>query len=319
MKRLISKIQKANWADRVLLLKELESVVDNHVKKYKLVEKDPTLGDRTAVNTLLEFYNRGDTRYPRLHQIEKEIKELYKFLINEFKVVDTGYKIKDHIDNIKNIFGLKKRPSFDDLIGDVYFEETDISENTVMSIGKAVEKFISIFPDKYLQNAQDITVVLEKENAFSYARPDSDQVHIFFQDDNVFDKIAQLIHEIVHIIEHHNPTLQKAVLNMVYNRSESKMAINAKDLAQQYNKVCPEGINDLKVYQGKWDDLYRGYIYESSEYISTELLSMSFQELFTDPISMMIRDPKLFEFIFDIVKGKRLSKYKLEIPGLEAS
>ena len=314
MKALIEAIKSSKMEYRPELCILLEERISTLIREKELLEKNPSLGDRTAVDTILEAARR-EIGGSDINKLAEEIKGLYQIVVKDFQLEQGLEKIGGHIGNLKNLFGLyPKRKSKEDLIGDFYFDEEDLPSSAALQLGGAIENLITLFPEKYLKNVVDVTVFMEKKmDAYSYAQVDSDEVYIFFKDDNAFDKIARLLHEFTHVIETHNPDLQKAVLNFLYNRSSKKTSIRAKEIALRYEKPCPRGIEDLMVLEGKWSQIYKGYIYESENSIATELLSMSMEELFIDPISLLIRDPSLFIFLRDVIQGKRLSKYKLKI------
>jgi hypothetical protein len=103
------------------------------------------------------------------------------------------------------------------------------------------------------------------------------------------------VHEFGHGIEHTHPTVHKALIAFLEERSKGEPVKKMSELTGNSNyKDYEVGVKDHFPYAYCGKD-YGGY--------STELLSMGLQYMQDDPEKFLRKDPEYFQLIYDIMVG----------------
>ena len=105
-------------------------------------------------------------------------------------------------------------------------------------------------------------------------------------------------HEMGHWIEDARPDIQIRLKDFLEERTKGEKVLSLHDVNADYAKT-------EKYKKDKFIDPYFGKIYDTKDYKSnkTEILSTFFTYLHKNPNALMLGDPELFDFVFDILRG----------------
>ena len=106
-----------------------------------------------------------------------------------------------------------------------------------------------------------------------------------------FKDTGQIIHELGHWLEDINPEMKKSILAFYKERTKGEPLIR---LIDSYRA-------DELYKKDKFMDPYMGKDYQGT---ATEILSMGLQSFYQRPYELATRDPRYFDFIYNIVRGK---------------
>jgi hypothetical protein len=106
-----------------------------------------------------------------------------------------------------------------------------------------------------------------------------------------FKDTGQIIHELGHWLEDTNSEMKKSILAFYNKRTKGEPLIRLLD-----------GYRVDELYRkDKFMNPYMGKDYEGR---ATEILSMGLQNFYEQPYELATRDPKYFDFIYNLVRGK---------------
>lgn len=259
--------------------------------------------DRTPVQILMDADNLPEN----LIAVKNEILNLNNLLLNKMNHFKKYNKLKNYVFNLKRFMEILPRSKKEDIIGDFFYDES-VNPDDLMEIGEAFEYLICLFPKKMLKNVSEIPVTLEISNSgYSHYKSDEKKVNICLRDFKKSSALMRLFHEFTHAIEHENEKLLKTEIGYLVHRSKNKKKYFLGDLAEVTNKNVNKELLDVKVYDGKWNNLMSGYVYEGNDLLVTEVLSYNLEFLFLNPIELLLSDPETMLFLYKIFHNKKMS------------
>ena len=159
---------------------------------------------------------------------------------------------------------------------------------------KAAEMFASIIGDKHAINGKTVNVKVSRRKDFrAYQERDS----IFVSDK---DSVATIAHELGHALEEFDVDYFKKVTAFYEMRTAGQVERTLRSLTgiQKYKlseRAIPDGF--VSPYWGKVYKRNDGTRY------GTEITSMWFTEVLTNPAAFIAKDPETFDFIFNLLRN----------------
>ena len=148
------------------------------------------------------------------------------------------------------------------------------------------------------QHVPLVTAVVNPESVRSqYEYQGGDKIVL----SNVFP-VNTVVHETGHWLEAHSPAVHDAAVEFLQSRigNTSPTPINRLVGAKSYNE-------DEVAVADHFIDAYTGKVYPGMK--ATEVISMGLQYLHSDPASFAKRDPEMFTFMVDILRGNPNSHF----------
>jgi len=103
-----------------------------------------------------------------------------------------------------------------------------------------------------------------------------------------------VVHELGHWLEHTNPEMHDKILEFYDRRTEGE---KLQWLGKGYRR-------DEKTRRDRFIDPYMGKEYmRQGVRDATEILSMGIEYMYADPVTLAVKDPDYFDFIFNLVRG----------------
>ena len=103
------------------------------------------------------------------------------------------------------------------------------------------------------------------------------------------------VHELGHHLEYSNPSWKKKIDAWRARRTAGEKLQTLNDMTGNTHYRSNE--------VGYKDEFMNPYIGKVYEHGSTEVLSMGIEELFADPVGFIQKDPDMFDFIVDLLRG----------------
>ncbi len=108
------------------------------------------------------------------------------------------------------------------------------------------------------------------------------------------DAVDVLIHELGHNLEFNNEFLEYSATKHLESRTKGEAAQALKDLL---------GGNYKDYEVTKKDSFFNAYVGKQYDDKSTEVTSMALQYLYNDPVTLYEKDPELFTWIVNVIRG----------------
>lgn len=250
----------------ILALIELSKKTETHPEFKDLLFAYPEFNTKPVFDTILQIPDLSLIEFEHLFGIKKYLESIH-FLyspknpksISKIEIEEIGHDLKDS--------------DFEIFI--------DALDSTLNYIPSYLNIKISIKTGYFIKSGFDI---------------ETNSIFIKFNS-NKKELMAEIGHEIGHIIESRSYNFYLLSQNFINARKISPKLYNYKD-------YCRENLLDLidepvPLFLGKFVDPYVGRIYENVNL--TEVISVGIQFYILDPATFLIKDPEHFAMIEDIL------------------
>ena len=150
-------------------------------------------------------------------------------------------------------------------------------------IKKSVKEFSKLIDEKLWPKDTPFRIQKIPPNGRAFHRIDA--IHITEK-----ESTKVVIHEMGHHLEKKSPGMYKKVKAFFDMRTEGEVA-----------EWLGRGFGPDEFFKkDKFIDKYMGKVYE---FDSTEVLSMGMEYIYNNPMKLMQKDPEMFDFIIDIIRG----------------
>jgi hypothetical protein len=181
-----------------------------------------------------------------------------------------------------------------DTIHKLYILDADNESDMVTFawVQKTINTVSSVVEKSALGDNQDTPVLVGTDQSGSYYRTENKVLHVV----NTYHSksvIASTAHEFGHWLEDRSPTARKR-LNQFYERRTDG----------ETEKPLKKGSKTM-VKKDKFIDPYvgRGYKKDDGGLLTTEVLSVGMEILFSDPYRLASKDPEMFDLVVSIIRG----------------
>lgn len=108
-----------------------------------------------------------------------------------------------------------------------------------------------------------------------------------------------IVHEMGHWLEERSPGFHEEIYQHYQARTSGDAPIKLKDLYPTYNYR-----DDETTKRDKWIDPYSGKDYTVYGLRNSEIVSMTLEQLYTDPYAMLTDDPDTFDLVWRLLRSK---------------
>ena len=213
--------------------------------------------------------------------------EEYKiWRLRERAILDKRNAITDEIWDINKKIGAsfkekiyisKKGYAIDPHIGKGF------NEKGIKNVNKGVKEFSKLVDESVLW-PEDTGLFTRNLKMGGRAFHQGQSIHITNK-----DTPAVVIHEMGHFLEEHSPGMHRKVMAFYDSRTVGEKAVS---LGSGY------GRGEL-TKKDKFIDKYMGKVYPKA----SEIVSMGLQYFYNDPAKLAVKDPGMFDFIYNLVRG----------------
>lgn len=253
---------------------KLASILDTIHDRVKPIREQITkLGDEAD-----KAFAAGD--HDRVEKLFQKITSLWK-KVNKGTNNDAYQKEIDNIiyQDSKSGFGLLHM-----------VKGTAPSKSDQKEWAKGVDAFGRMIGDKLMDNT---TVVFwgsgDADRAYALV---GDVKHIYIFKN---DKPRTVVHELGHVLEHHNPQIQQAAFDFLNRRTRGETPVPLKKYSDFY------GDDEMTTP----DNFTSPYVGKRYQHKSTEVVSMGLEYMYADPVQFAKDDPDYFDFIYNLVRNIR--------------
>lgn len=286
------------------------------------VEKNPKMGGRTEIETLLALDDSDLTNYTNLKIGKKIIQDLldrmnhnFGLFIQEHLYYEDCTMLESQVAGVREILtnlvncGEKKNLKVHKFLKiKEVFKDDGVEKKDAEVVVKVLREVSSLIPDKYKKNVPAITVLIRRGGIGQVSIASLDKaVLVLNVRTNKVLQAAEAFHEYVHLIERFNAKLMKHSNNFLKARRVDSEKKTLKEICDKYNKHYRPDAGGIEVYEDHFMDAYAGRVYgdlDGAYPVPTEVLTVGCEIMMLDPIGFSVKDRDYFNFISSFLTGK---------------